>query len=143
MVRTIVGLNNPSGRLPYTLYPANMTAARKINDYGLRNFEGLTYKWYTGRISGPALWSFGEGGSYTTFSFRWSSNNADEEGDLVLSTTAAAAEEQAEPWQPLLSHTVVVTNTGKRPGAMAEGESVIKCPSPLNVLKDTYDHSGY
>jgi hypothetical protein len=24
---------------------------------------------------------------------------------------------------------------------LARGESVIKCPSPLNVLKDTYDHS--
>ena len=25
----------------------------------------------------------------------------------------------------------------------AAGESVMKCPSPLNVLKDTYDHSCY
>ena len=25
----------------------------------------------------------------------------------------------------------------------AQGESVIKCPSPLKVLKDTYDHSCY
>jgi hypothetical protein len=27
--------------------------------------------------------------------------------------------------------------------SLAAGESVIKCPSPLNVLKDTYDHSCY
>ena len=26
---------------------------------------------------------------------------------------------------------------------LAAGESVIKRPSPLNVLKDTYDHSCY
>jgi hypothetical protein len=26
---------------------------------------------------------------------------------------------------------------------VAEGGSVIKCPSPLNVRKDTYDHSCY
>ena len=26
---------------------------------------------------------------------------------------------------------------------VAQGESVIKCPSPQNVLKDTYDHSWY
>ena len=26
---------------------------------------------------------------------------------------------------------------------LAAGESVIKCSSPLNVLKDTYDHSCY
>ena len=24
-----------------------------------------------------------------------------------------------------------------------QGESAITCPSPLNVLNDTYDHSGY
>ena len=28
-----------------------------------------------------------------------------------------------------------------RPIHIAAGESVIKCPSPLNVLKGTYDHS--
>ena len=26
---------------------------------------------------------------------------------------------------------------------LAQGESVIKSPSPLNVLKDTYDHICY
>jgi hypothetical protein len=26
---------------------------------------------------------------------------------------------------------------------LAAGESVIKCPSSLNMLKDTYDHSCY
>jgi hypothetical protein len=26
---------------------------------------------------------------------------------------------------------------------VAAGESVIRCPSPLNVIKDTYDHSCY
>jgi hypothetical protein len=26
---------------------------------------------------------------------------------------------------------------------LAVGESVIRCPSPLNVLKDAYDHSCY
>jgi hypothetical protein len=46
MINTIVGSNNPSGRLPYTLYPSNMTTLRKINDYDLRSYDGLTYKWY-------------------------------------------------------------------------------------------------
>jgi hypothetical protein len=27
--------------------------------------------------------------------------------------------------------------------AVAQGESVVTCKSPLNVLKDTYDHSFY
>ena len=29
------------------------------------------------------------------------------------------------------------------PVRAAQGESVIQCPSPLSVLKDTYDHSCY
>ena len=29
------------------------------------------------------------------------------------------------------------------PVTLAVGESVIKCPSPLNVFKDTYDHGCY
>jgi len=37
----------------------------------LRSHEGLTYRWYTGKLSGPPLWSFGEGGSYTSFRFEW------------------------------------------------------------------------
>ena len=32
---------------------------------------------------------------------------------------------------------------GAKANALARGESVIKCPSPLNMLKDTYDHSCY
>jgi hypothetical protein len=31
----------------------------------------------------------------------------------------------------------------RRSAPLAAGESVIKCPSPPNVLKDTYDHSCY
>jgi len=71
IVRTLVGLNNPSGRLPYTLYPKNVISHRNIHEMDLRSHEGLTYRWYTGKLSGPALWNFGEGGSYTSFRFEW------------------------------------------------------------------------
>ena len=103
MVNTLVGLNNPSGRLPYTLYPANMTVQRKINEYDLRSHDGLTYQWYTGRLSGPALWSFGEGGSYTTFNYTWSSPPP----------TAIATSQLYEE----LTYSVRVDNTGNRDGA--------------------------
>ena len=93
-VNTLIGSNNPSGRLPYTLYPANMTAVRKINEYDLRAHEGLTYQWYSGSVSGPALWEFGAGGSYTNFSFTWQtppqrvvSTVADAETELSYSVT--------------------------------------------------------
>jgi hypothetical protein len=46
---------------------------------------------------------------------------------------------------------MTLTSTARRGGSssisslagLATGESVIECPSPLNVLKDTYDHSCY
>ena len=36
----------------------------------------------------------------------------------------------------------LAAEVGPRPD-LAVDESVIKCPSPLHVLKDTYDHSCY
>jgi|EP01047_Picozoa_sp_COSAG01_P068728 hypothetical protein len=109
IISTIVGNNNPSGRLPYTLYPLSMTTHRKINDYDLRSFDGLTYKWYTGKLSGPALWEFGAGFTFTNFTFAW---RKQEQAISVqtLHTTEAPVE---------LSWKVVVSNTGKRAGAVA------------------------
>ena len=122
MINTIVGSNNPSGRLPYTLYPSNMTTHRKINDYDLRSYDGLTYKWYTGKISGPALWEFGAGFSFTNFNFTWS--NQEEGAIQTLLTTQASMQ---------LAWKVVVTNTGKRAGTVAvlafvEGGDGVKTP---------------
>ena len=91
MINTVVGRNNPSGRLPYTLYPSNMTTHRKINDYDLRSYDGLTYKWYTGRLSGPALWEFGAGLSFTNFTFMWSKQE-EATGVQTLHTTEASTE---------------------------------------------------
>ena len=36
-----------------------------------------------------------------------------------------------------------IASVGPGLARLAMGESVIKCPSPLNVLKDKYDHSCY
>jgi hypothetical protein len=36
-----------------------------------------------------------------------------------------------------------VVRVGGKALVLAEGEPVIKCPSPLNVLKGTYEHSCY
>jgi sugar/nucleoside kinase (ribokinase family) len=43
-----------------------------------------------------------------------------------------------QPGRKSLSATVLVDLA-----SVAAGESVIKCPSPLNVLKDIYDHRCY
>ena len=44
----------------------------------------------------------------------------------------------AQPW--LLALLLDCERAGMR-AWLAEGESVIKCPPPLNVLKDTHAHS--
>ena len=69
----------------------------------------ITRSRYTGKLSGPALWEFGAGFSYTNFTFSWSKQ---EEATSVqtLRTTDASTE---------LSWKVLVTNTGKRAGTVA------------------------
>ena len=42
---------------------------------------------------------------------------------------------------PTSGHGVQMTKDG--PHKVAEGDTVIRLISPLNVLKDTYDHSCY
>ena len=51
--------------------------------------------------------------------------------DRVGGTAAPDADVDWEPVRPVPAPSLVA------------GESVIKCPSPLNVLKDTYKHSCY
>ena len=41
------------------------------------------------------------------------------------------------------ANAAVDANAAAEAAKVGEGESVIKCPSPLNVLKYTYDHSCY
>jgi hypothetical protein len=62
------------------------------------------------------------------------------EGAQIMAQLPVAAAEALEAWSGQL---------GEPAGAAAElqaisrGESVIKCPSPLNMLKDTYTHNCY
>jgi beta-glucosidase-like glycosyl hydrolase len=121
VVNTLLGIANPSGRLPYTMYPNAVTINRKMTDMDLRSVEGLTYKWYTGNTSGPPLYEFGFGMSYTSFKVEWS----DIQGPAVtqLSVADAATSE--------LSYCVNVTNTGEREGsysvlAFVEGDGVLR-----------------
>ena len=41
-------------------------------------------------------------------------------------------------WSDLGAQIAGIDRGTRSPG----GESAIKCPSPLNMLKDTYDHTG-
>jgi beta-glucosidase len=61
IARTLSGANNPAGRLPITFYRSS-TDLPPFDDYSMQN---RTYRYFTGK----PLFGFGDGLSYTTFSY--------------------------------------------------------------------------
>jgi beta-glucosidase len=88
---TLLGKNNPSGRLPVTFYQSENDLPA-FDDYSMKN---RTYRYF----SGTPLFGFGYGLSYTHFAY----------SGLKLSTTKLKA------GQPLTAE-VTVKNTGKLAG---------------------------
>jgi beta-glucosidase len=88
---TLLGKNNPSGRLPVTFYKA-ASDLPAFDDYSMKN---RTYRYF----KGAPLYEFGYGLSYSKFSYR----------DLQLSTA------QLQAGAPLTA-TVEISNVGKVAG---------------------------
>ncbi len=88
---TLIGKNDPAGRLPVTFYKS-VRQLPPFEDYSMRN---RTYRYFKGR----PLWPFGYGLSYTTFQF----------SHLTLPAAPIAA---GRP----LHVAVTVTNTGRVAG---------------------------
>ncbi len=91
IANTLLGKNNPAGRLPVTFY-ASVDDLPPFSDYSMRN---RTYRYYTG----TPLYGFGYGLSYTHFTY----------SNLKLSSTHLHAGQT-------LTATVDVTNVGKVSG---------------------------
>lgn len=64
---------NPSGKLPYTIYPNNYTDTSDFLDMSLASGEGRGYRYYCGK----PLFPFGWGLSYTSFELRPAGRGAD------------------------------------------------------------------
>jgi beta-glucosidase len=91
IAETLVGRNNPAGRLPVTFY-RGIEGLPQFTDYSMQN---RTYRYF----SGPVLYPFGYGLSYSTFKYE----------NLKLSSTTLAAGKPLEV-------EVRVTNTSARAG---------------------------
>jgi beta-glucosidase len=91
IVDTLLGRNNPSGRLPVTFY-ASTSQLPPFDDYSM---QGRTYRYFTG----APLYPFGYGLSYTSFSYAGGK----------LSTTELKAGDPIEV-------TAQLANTGPREG---------------------------
>ncbi len=91
VAQTLAGRNNPAGRLPLTFY-RGLDGLPEFTDYSMKN---RTYRYF----SGPVLYPFGYGLSYSTFKY----------DNLQLSSATLAA---GKP----LAVQVRVTNTSRRDG---------------------------
>lgn len=69
MINTLIGANNPGGKLPYTWYPKGFKSRRpNMSNQDLRSGDGITYRYYKGPTP---LFEFGHGLSYTSFKYAW------------------------------------------------------------------------
>ncbi|WP_260923263.1 glycoside hydrolase family 3 C-terminal domain-containing protein [Novosphingobium sp. 9] len=110
---TLVGANNPSGRLPVTFY-RHTTDLPAFVDYGMKE---RTYRYFTG----TPLWRFGHGLSYTAFDYQGAAAGSTTTGSPVtvsvtLSNTGARAGEEvvqaylvppSDGHQPMLTEPVL------------------------------------
>ena len=120
----LMGKISPGGRLPVTFYPSDFVNKRSMFDMSLSDNGGITYRYYTGK----PLWEFGDGLSYTTFSYNWSSF----QNDVVSSYTTDEAVDSS------LNYTVVVKNTGSMTGDDVVLAYLMSPPYPGGPLKELY-----
>ncbi|KAI3394356.1 hypothetical protein diail_2866 [Diaporthe ilicicola] len=111
LLDVITGKQAPAGRLPVTQYPASYIASVPMTDMALRpdsgtSFPGRTYRWY----DGDAVFGFGFGLHYTTFTAEASLSGSQSSFDIGSLTSNCTAEYL--DLCPFASVATSITNTG-------------------------------
>ena len=109
IAEVLYGKVNPSGRLPFTMYPADYVNQISFFNMSMRAPPGRTYKFYTG----TPVYAFGTGLSYTQFTCKWSNLPQGGLEDQPLTLTF----EQLELGD--VSYEAEVSNTGKMGGSIS------------------------
>eukprot|EP01121_Diplochlamys_sp_Union-15-3_P018262 TRINITY_DN661_c0_g1_i1.p1 TRINITY_DN661_c0_g1~~TRINITY_DN661_c0_g1_i1.p1 ORF type:complete len:885 (-),score=214.53 TRINITY_DN661_c0_g1_i1:67-2721(-) len=140
IAEVIFGDYNPGGRLPYTVYPADYINQVSMFDMGMRpnasnGNPGRTYRFYTG----PTVYEFGSGLSYTNFTYTYSSSSLDSIPASKIQSTFEKDNNSPFSTVTLGDITVTVTNNGPRDGdAVVLGFAIPPTPGkngqPLKVL---------
>ena len=107
IAEVLYGKYNPSGRLPFTIYPADYVNQISFFNMSMRASPGRTYKFYTG----TPVYAFGTGLSYTQFTCKWSMLPQGVLGDEPLTLTV----EQLKLRD--INYEAEVSNTGKMGGS--------------------------
>ncbi|KAK3116463.1 hypothetical protein LTR53_003127 [Teratosphaeriaceae sp. CCFEE 6253] len=106
----LTGVRAPAGRLVTTQYPAAYLSQQSPLDLSMapaNGSAGQTYMWYTGE----AVYPFGYGLTYTTFSTELAGNLSTSYNLTEIFSQAHTGYEYVDQ-QPLLTFSVKVTNTG-------------------------------
>ncbi len=107
LATVVFGQYNPGGRLPITYYPASYIDNLSMFDMQMRpspTNPGRTYKFYTGQ----AVFEFGSGLSYTTFSYTWYNDST----NSIVSIKSLINNKSDDKKVLLHLYRVNVTNTG-------------------------------
>ena len=109
LIDIVTGKATPAGRLPITQYPANYVNEVPMTNMNLRpgpGNPGRTYKWY-----GSAVYEFGYGMHYTTFSTSF--HKAQSKTTYEISTLTKGCSEKYPDKCAFDTFPVTVQNTGK------------------------------
>jgi beta-glucosidase-like glycosyl hydrolase len=109
LAEVLYGKFNPSGRLPWTMYPADYVSQVDFTSMSMRDGPGRSYRFYTGN----AVYQFGTGMSYTNFTYQWD--------ELLSLKNGRSLTVHDVTTSNGITYKVKVTNTG----SMAGGVSVL------------------